>query len=42
MVVVWSVASFIGLWLLLLGMGWVVGITIGRLEKDDGLWRRGL
>lgn len=42
MVAVWSAASFLGLWLLLLGLGWVVALAIRRLEKDDGTWRRGL
>jgi hypothetical protein len=42
MVAVWSVALFTGLWLLLVGFGVVTAITIRRLERDDGPWRRGL
>lgn len=38
----WSVVLFAALWLLLLGFGGLVVITIGRLEQDDGAWRRGL
>ena len=42
MIALWSVLSFLGLWLLLLAFGWVVAVTIRRLERDDGAWRRGL
>ncbi len=42
MIALWSAVVFGGLWLFLIGFGAVTGITIGRLEKDDGHWRRGL
>ena len=41
-IALWSTLSFAALWLLLLGMGWIVGLAIRRLEQDDGAWRRGL
>jgi hypothetical protein len=42
MIALWSVVLFVALWLLLAGFGVVVVITIRRLERDDGPWRRGL
>lgn len=42
MIALWSAVLFVALWLLLIGFGVVVGITIRRLERDDGPWRRGL
>lgn len=42
MLAVWSVVLFVALWLVLAGMGVAFGITIHRLERDDGPWRRGL
>ena len=42
MIAVWSAVLFASLWLLLAGMGVAVAITIARLERDDGPWRRGL
>lgn len=42
MIAFWSVLLFVALWLMLVGFGAVVGITIRRLEQDDGPWRRGL
>jgi hypothetical protein len=42
MVALWSVVLFVALWLILIGFGVVVFITIRRLQRDDGPWRRGL
>ncbi len=42
MIAVWSVVLFVSLWLLLAAFGAVVWITVRRLERDDGPWRRGL
>jgi len=38
----WSALSFGALWLLLAAIGVVVALTVVRLERDDGSWRRGL
>jgi len=41
-IILWSVGSFLVLWLLLLGFAALSAVTIRRLEQDDGPWRRGL